>query len=644
MATVGTHSRAEKLRKKRDDGRSDDRDSRHINWKKRSGVDQRIFVQIASYRDPECQWTLRDMFEKATNPERVFAGVVWQYVADEDAHCFIMETRPEQVRIQRFNARFSKGVCWARSHTQQLWQGEEYTLQIDSHMRFEPDWDQKLIHMARQSGSPKPVITCYPPAYIPPDRLETSHIYSMGAKEFDKDGMFQMEGRGIPVEEAPSKPIAGVFCSACFLFAPSSIIREVPYDPNIYFFGEEITLAVRLWTHGYDLFYPNMPIVYTNWNREYRRTHFADHSDWAALNRRSQNRVRYLLSGEEPADPAALDEIEKFGLGSIRTLEEYQRYSGVDFRKKVFGQQARDGKPYPLFKSNGRMHKKALSLTPRFNEVEQRNGRTSTVSTVSQTADFAGVTSNSHHHPRKVFESIHGIVFDDFLPEDVYQKLYHYACTADYEHINTTGKIQRVWRLRDGFPLRSQFTLFDFVDESKRPFPKPDWAYPTSTALDSFAERLNHLSTEAASVIGKRVKDWDRYSVTSWIYPRETALSLHDDGSGVYSGAFTYFLNPHWDIHWGGLLMFIDPRASKALQNFKTPRNVHDYYKKKWLDSSDENAFVWEPGLAQCIFPKRNRIVFIHPESYHFVTKVTADAGENARMSFAGFFMKPERT
>ncbi len=631
MAAVATHSRAEKLRKKRDYGRSHDSDSRHINWKKRSGVDQRIFVQIASYRDPECQWTLRDMFEKATNPDRVFAGVVWQYIADEDAHCFIMETRPKQVRIQRFNARFSKGVCWARAHTQQLWQGEEYTLQIDSHMRFEPDWDQKLIYVARQTGSPKPVITCYPPGYTPPDKLDRGYIFSMGAKEFDKDGMLTMEGRGIEIENAPAKPIPGVLCSACFLFAPSSIIREVPYDPNLYFFGEEITLAVRLWTHGYDLFYPNMPIVYTNWDREYRRTHFADHSDWTAINRRSQSRVHYLLSGEEPVDPCAVDDIEKFGLGSIRTLEEYQRYSGVDFREKVFGQHARDGKPYPPFKAKGHMRKKSLSDVTRASSPATSLG-------VSPS-----VLSNGHHHPRKVFESIHGIVFDDFLPEDLYQKLYHYACTADYEHINTTGKIQRVWRLRDGFPLRSQFTLFDFADESKRPFPKPDWAYPTSTTLDGFAEHLSQLSVEAASVVGKCGKDWDRYSVTSWIYPRDTALSLHDDGSGVYSGAFTYFLNPHWDIHWGGLLMFVDPRASKALQNFKTARNVHDYYKKKWLDSSDENAFVWEPGLAQCIFPKRNRVVFIHPESYHFVTKVTADAGENARMSFAGFFMKPEK-
>jgi len=30
--------------------------------------------------------------------------------------------------------------------------------------------------------------------------------------------------------------------------------------------------------------------------------------------------------------------------------------------------------------------------------------------------------------------------FDDFLPEDIYQQLYHHACIAEYEHINTTGR------------------------------------------------------------------------------------------------------------------------------------------------------------------------------------------------------------
>src|ERR1051325_2855164 len=311
--------------------------------------------------------------------------------------------------------------------------------------------------------------------------------------------MFTMEGRGIEIENAPKKPIRGVFCSGCFLFAPAAVIREVPYDPNLYFLGEEITLAVRLWTHGWDLFYPNMPVLYTNWDRKYRKTHFEDHRDWGALNRRSHERVHYLLTGKEPTDPAALKDIENFGLGSARTLEEYQRFSGVNFHKKIFSARARDGKPYPPFKTRKHtaMHS-SISLTPRFSEVDGQCEDNSIVSTVSQ------IALNGHHHPRKVFESIHGIVFDDFLPEDLCQKVYHHACTADYEHINTTGKIQRVWRLRDGFPLRSQFNLFHFVDESKRPDPKPDWAYPTGTALDSFAERLARLSPHAHPVIGTR--------------------------------------------------------------------------------------------------------------------------------------------
>ena len=43
----------------------------------------------------------------------------------------------------------SLGVCWARHSVQQLYSGETYTLQIDSHMRFEQDWDEILIEMLK---------------------------------------------------------------------------------------------------------------------------------------------------------------------------------------------------------------------------------------------------------------------------------------------------------------------------------------------------------------------------------------------------------------------------------------------------------------------------------------------------------------
>jgi UDP-N-acetylglucosamine (GlcNAc):hydroxyproline polypeptide GlcNAc-transferase len=586
---------------------SADRDS----WKTQKGLDERIFVQIASYRDPECQWTLKDMFEKAANPDRVFAGVVWQYVPEEDKDCFVVETRPKQVRTKKVHAKGSQGVCWARAKAQKLWRDEEYTLQIDSHMRFEPDWDQKLIHMCHQTACARPVITCYPPGYTPPDSLSTGWIFSLGAKDFDEDGILTMVGKPTKVEDAPSAPMPGLFCAACFLFAPSNVIQEVPYDPNIYFFGEEITLAARLWTHGWDLFSPNMPIVYHDWDRKRRKTHFEDHTDWPALNARSVSRIHHLLGAQESTDPEVIRHLAKYGLGTARTLEEYKVFAGVDFAKRTCSERAREGTPPNISERN---HNPMVEPM---------------------------VNANSAHKPRKVLELAGAVVYDDFLPEEVYQQIHGYACAAEYEHINTHGKVARVWRIRDGFPLRTLLSLYYFADKRKRPHPKPEWVYPTNTPLDVFAKHLKRLAPRAERLVGQSRKDWDRYSVTGWIYPRDTALSLHDDGSGIYSGAFTYFLNPHWDVHWGGLLMILDPRTSKALQKFKTPDNVHDYYQKKWIEPSIENSFLSDPGFAHCIFPKRNRIVFIHPEAYHFISKVSPDAGENPRMSLAGFFMKP---
>lgn len=44
-----------------------------------------IFVSIAAYRDPECQWTVCDLFKQAHHPQLVTVGVVWQIDAVEDA-------------------------------------------------------------------------------------------------------------------------------------------------------------------------------------------------------------------------------------------------------------------------------------------------------------------------------------------------------------------------------------------------------------------------------------------------------------------------------------------------------------------------------------------------------------------------------
>ncbi|NBO17948.1 MAG: hypothetical protein EBV03_01745 [Proteobacteria bacterium] len=313
---------------------------------KGKGAMPRIFVQIASYRDPECQHTIKDLFEKAAHPERVFVGICWQFVKAEDSICFeVPYPRPEQVRVLEVDAHQSQGVCWARNQAQKLWQGEEYTLQLDSHMRFEPGWDETLLSMLRETGDDRAVLTCYAPGYTPPDTLDKRWIFGMSAKHFDAHRILLMHGKpGYSLAQPlPQKPIPGAFVSAHMIFGPASIIADVPYDPRLYFFGEEITLAVRLWTHGYNLYHPNQLVIYHDWDRGKRPTHFTDHKNWIAQNEKSFARVRHLLGTEVCGDADILAGLQDFGLGTARSLQEYQQFSGVDFAKLTIAPHALEG-------------------------------------------------------------------------------------------------------------------------------------------------------------------------------------------------------------------------------------------------------------------------------------------------------------
>ena len=42
-----------------------------------------IFVQIAAYRDPQLKATLKDMLDKAKNPQEISVGIAWQHGPDD---------------------------------------------------------------------------------------------------------------------------------------------------------------------------------------------------------------------------------------------------------------------------------------------------------------------------------------------------------------------------------------------------------------------------------------------------------------------------------------------------------------------------------------------------------------------------------
>jgi hypothetical protein len=307
----------------------------------------RIFVHIPSYRDRECQWTVKDLFEKARHPERVFVGICWQSLPEEDQDCFLMEPpRPEQVRVLHFHIKEAKGLGWARQHARTLWQGEEYSLQIDSHMRFVPAWDEKMLAMLAACDSPDPVLTGYPPGYTPPDQLQDLKEPRVQCiKEFNQDGILVFQCPPVPAGVQVDRPLPTAACSGGFIFGPSRILRDVPFDADIYFLGEEPSLAVRLWTHGFDLFSPHEPVIYHYYKRVEGSRHWNDSKEHRDLHKRTVQRMRALC------EPACLPEeaaaLGVYGLGTRRSLAEYERFSGVNFTGKTLAAYAR-AFPYVL--------------------------------------------------------------------------------------------------------------------------------------------------------------------------------------------------------------------------------------------------------------------------------------------------------
>jgi hypothetical protein len=57
----------------------------------------------------------------------------------------------------------AKGPVWARSLSRKILGNEEFCLQIDAHMEFVQDWDEKLKHEWAATGNEFGIISTVPP-------------------------------------------------------------------------------------------------------------------------------------------------------------------------------------------------------------------------------------------------------------------------------------------------------------------------------------------------------------------------------------------------------------------------------------------------------------------------------------------------
>lgn len=326
-----------------------------------------IFVQIAAYRDPQLVPTIKDLILNARYHQRLHLAVCWQHGDDEPLSVFTagglvvgktanddrvhglpvvhLSYAGTRLSVIDVDYRRSRGACWARNTLQQLYEGETYTLQLDSHHRFTRNWDQTLIGMiesVRAAQTPKPVLTAYAPSFDPAnDPAGRVNVpWKMDFDRFIPEGAVFFVPSRIEHWEQLTRPVPARFYSAHFSFADGAFAVDVQHDPEFFFHGEEISITVRAFTHGYDLFHPHRVVLWHEYTRKGRKKVWDDHTadaktngfvsaDWTERNRQchQRNRVLFAMDGADPKSIA----FGKYGFGTARTLRQYEEYAGIGF-------------------------------------------------------------------------------------------------------------------------------------------------------------------------------------------------------------------------------------------------------------------------------------------------------------------------
>ena len=307
---------------------------------------QTIFISVAAYRDDEVNKTIQSALSCAHHPERVVIGLFNQ-IAQEDERMVVAEH--PQIRQITIPHTDSRGVCWARHNIfKRLLKDEDIVLQIDSHSRFDVGWDTLIEEQLNDVGDDRAILSHYPLTYVPLTEERGPKLYvRFAVKELGKHGFPILSNSTVHAYAAPDYFEETAFIAGGCFFTKASVVKNVPYDPYLYFTGEEVNYAIRLWTHGYNIYLPTKSFLYHDYHapRAFARyNHSSDNPDtynrmWGA----SMARMQHILGIQESNDIYVTQRCDEFCLGKERSLVEWQYRFGVHFTKQLLTKNAKEG-------------------------------------------------------------------------------------------------------------------------------------------------------------------------------------------------------------------------------------------------------------------------------------------------------------
>lgn len=306
-----------------------------------------IFVSVAAYCEPHLQLTIHHLFSQAKHPQRIFVGLVDQ---SENLNPDWLQQFPARKNINYVGLSpiDSRGVSWARSIAFSLYNDQDYLLQIDSHTLFDQGWDELLIEQFKQlkNSHPKPLISTYPPGFrfdsqgraVADEPLKSDEIFFIDrdpASALTADrAVLQFRVVRKRVEPPEITHLPGFHVGACFLFTTGDFTQQVPYDPYLYFRGEEQSLSLRAHAKGYQVFHSRHNLIplyhlYKEVGKAYEGQHWHPdmdakrHTLFGWLQQRSNERINALFT------PGS--DLGAYGIDSPAQLESFCKLSGIDY-------------------------------------------------------------------------------------------------------------------------------------------------------------------------------------------------------------------------------------------------------------------------------------------------------------------------
>jgi len=321
-----------------------------------------IYCSVASYRDPECRATVEDIYSRAKHPERIRVAIVDQRVngdpicSEPEKHCSEDPTQAlckyrDLIDVYEMDAQLGIGPVFARHLAHRHYRGEYFAMQVDSHVRMVQDWDETIIKYWKSANNEMAVLTTYLSdlqGRIDPKTHQATNEARpiMCESDYEGSGQYKHLRHGQQPEGMAGirgQPTLQPFWAAGFSFARGHFVIQVPYDQYLpmIFQGEEISIGLRGFTHGYDYYSPETGVCYhmyaTNAPDRHKVPLFWEHS--RLYHNAGQSAMRRLNSiiGMDTGgrQPYHRDEEEKYGLGTVRSTEKFFKVFGIHTKSQT---------------------------------------------------------------------------------------------------------------------------------------------------------------------------------------------------------------------------------------------------------------------------------------------------------------------